>query len=313
MKWIRIEAQWPNTTVGTYQSIVAGAHEAGIKVLCVLPMRYCGADNDNAAIDNFTSEVVNTLQGLTTSVFTPDFKVDAFEIGNELNIMENGCSDGQQRFRVSPNAFAWVMRRVIQWRDASSRVETIVSGGLLNTYTNEPFWPSFFSSGAFSVYPGTLPFDMFGVHPYNPYSIDTNCLNAGGTACFAAWGKDITSGLLSIATQLERAAAVDAGTVRLFVTEFGLTTAPSGTECSIADCVLNPSQQAAGMQTAVTAMQSSAAKVCFWYDWRDDAESFGLRSQWSDSLAKYPAKVPTWATFAQLAGGPSGSPDKCWQ
>jgi hypothetical protein len=310
-KWIRIEADWPSTDAATYQLIVQKAHAQGLKVNVLLSARYCGADNQPAQIDPFIAAYVGRLDYLAKNVFVGAAKADAYEIGNELNIWERGCGDAVDRFRVGPNAFAWLLRRVWEWKAAQGRSELIISGGLLNTYTNESFWPAFFGSGSFTNYKGSRPFDYFGIHPYNPYHLDTGCIAGGGTACFSTWKSNVTSGLQTVASQLN-AATGTTGT-KLFATEFGFQL-PTGSTCTANNCVLTTAQQAAGMQAAGEAMVASAVTpVGFWYDYRDDAgERFGLRGPWNGS--QYPAKSLSWTRFRTLAGGTgSTDPEACWR
>lgn len=315
-KWIRIEADWTNpdgsrTSASTYQSIVQRARSRGLKVVVLVPARYCGADNQPSQIDPFISNYVNRLSYLANNVFVGPAQADAYEIGNELNIEESGCGDGVRRFRVGPNAFAWLLRRVWEWKNNNGRPEAIISGGLLNTYTTEGFWPAFFNSGAFLNYKGSRPFNYFGIHPYNPWHIDQNCVNGGGTTCFAAWKSNVTSGLQTVASQVNSATGTT-GT-QLFATEFGWQL-PTGTTCATAaNCVVNTTQQAAGMQAAGEAMVASGVTPFgLWYDYRDDnAQRFGVRGLWNGS--SYPAKSATWSKFYSLAGGTgSTDPQACW-
>src|SRR3990167_4010909 len=106
VKWIRIQSDWPGTDISTYQSIVQIAHANGIAVDVIVPAQYCGDDSNNTAIDAFTSAYTSHLDYLISNVFVGSASVDAYEIGNEPNIVETGCPDGQSRFRVSPNAFS---------------------------------------------------------------------------------------------------------------------------------------------------------------------------------------------------------------
>ena|SRR3990167_961712 len=198
VKWIRIQSDWPGTDISTYQSIVQIAHANGIAVDVIVPAQYCGDDSNNTAIDAFTSAYTSHLDYLISNVFVGSASVDAYEIGNEPNIVETGCPDGQSRFRVSPNAFAWLLRRSYQWKQQRGLSLSIISGGILNTYTTESFWPAFLQSGAFFVYYGSRPFDYFGIHPYDPYTIDQGCINSGSTNCFSSWAQQITSGLIEV-------------------------------------------------------------------------------------------------------------------
>jgi hypothetical protein len=310
VKWIRIEADWPNTTAATYQLIVQKAHAKGIKVNVLVPARYCGADDQPAQIDPFIASYVSRVDWLAKNVFVGTAKADAYEIGNELNIWEPGCGDGVNRFRVGPNAFAWLLRRVWEWKAANARTELIISGGLLNTYTTESFWPAFFGSGAFTNYQGSRPFNYFGIHPYNPYHVDKTCIATGSTACFSTWKSNVTAGLKTVASRLNTATGTT-GT-KLFATELGFQL-PTGTTCSANNCVLNQAQQAAGMQAAGDALVASAVTPYgLWYDYRDDVgERFGLRGQWNGT--RYPAKTTSWTKFRTLAGGTgSTDPEACW-
>ena len=198
VSWIRIQSDWPGTEASVYQSIVQMAHANGIKVNLLVPAQYCGSDSDPPAIDSFISSYLSHLEDLRNSIFNGPSSVDAYEIANEPNIEENACPDGQLRFRVSPNAFAYLLRRTYQWKQDNNVGELIISGGILNTYLTESFWPQFFASGAWFNYLGSRPFDYFGIHPYDPYSIDQNCINSGSTNCFDSWYDQIYGGLLNI-------------------------------------------------------------------------------------------------------------------
>jgi hypothetical protein len=310
VSWIRIQSDWPGTDISTYQSIVQIAHANYMPVIVIVPAQYCGSDSDTAAIDQFTSTYTAHLDYLRKNVFVGSAQVDAYEIANEPNIYEAACTDGQSRFRVSPNAFAYLCRRSYEYKQRNSIPEKIVTGGILNTYTTESFWSSFFASGAFTQYPGQRFFDYFGIHPYDPYSIDTNCVNSGSTNCFSSWGSTITSGLQTVASQVDSATRTSGTT--LFVTEIGLQTRSS---CSpYSNCVINTQQQSTGMQTAFDSIsRSGRVAYTLWYTYRDDypyGETFGIRSSYNGT--RYPAKQPTWSTFQRNAGGSGSSVDICW-
>ncbi|KAH3766546.1 NUC156 family protein [Pelomyxa schiedti] len=292
VNWIRIESDWYGTPDYVYQNIISSAHARGIKVNVIVATRYCGSDTDTAAIDAWINTYIEHLNSTIISVFSG---VDSIELANEPNIEEDGCGDGVSRFRVSPNAFAWLCRRVMQWKAASSRPELIVSGGILNTYTTESFWPTFFASGAFFSYPGELPYDLFGIHPYDVWDLDQTCINTGSTNCFSSWQSSVTAGLKSIIAQLDTATKTT--TTRMFVTEVGFQEPLNGYSCtSNCNCVLNDQQQAAGMKAAWTAISASGCtNTALWYDYRDDsAEKFGLRGVWDGS--SYPAKQDVCCT-----------------
>jgi hypothetical protein len=127
VQWIRFEADWPNTPPQLYQSIVEIAHAKGIRVNALIHFRYCGDDTNEAEIDQFTEQSVQYLESLVESTFNGGGSVDSFEIGNEVNIWEDGCGDGQQRYRVSPNAFSWLLRRIYQWKQQVERKRERVS------------------------------------------------------------------------------------------------------------------------------------------------------------------------------------------
>ncbi|WP_224370060.1 hypothetical protein [Hyalangium versicolor] len=321
-KWVRIEADSSGVDATTYRRIVQKAHDKNLKVLVVVPARYCGADNQTE-IDAFTTSYVAHLNDLATTVFTGTTAADGYEIGNEPNVTESLCPDGAPRFRVAPNAFAWLQRRAWQWKTTNSRTEVLVSGGLLNTYTTEPFWNSFFGSAAFSGFSGTRPFDYLGVHPYNSSKLDTNCINAGLTTCFTSWKNNVRDGLIAAANRVNTATGTTGS--KVFATEFGFQVAAANSDCTGLDsCTLFMSQAAnntpylqlaAAMNAAGEAFVNSAVTpIAIWYDYRDEAtETFGLRSGWDVTTGKYTAKTAAWSKFRTLAGGTGSTlAEACW-
>ena len=115
-KWLRIEADVATTDATTYRRIIEKAHAKQMQVLVTVPAKYCGADNDQAAIDAFTAAYVSHLNDLTANVFTGTGMPDAYEIGSNPNITENNCADSVSRYRVGPNAFAWLLRKAWDWK-----------------------------------------------------------------------------------------------------------------------------------------------------------------------------------------------------
>ncbi|WP_224241012.1 hypothetical protein [Hyalangium gracile] len=320
-KWIRIEADVPGVDADTYRRIVQKAHAKNIKVVVVVPARYCGGTTQ-AEIDAFTSGYVTHLNELATTIFTGTAAADAYEIGNEPNVTENLCPDGVSRFRVAPNAFAWLQRQAWNWKTGNGRAELLISGGVLNTYTTEPFWTPFFTSAAFTGFPGSRPFDFFGIHPYNPANMDVNCINAGYTTCFTGWKNSVKNGLVTVANRVNTATGTTGS--KLFATEFGFQVV-SGNSCTGVDnCTLVNSlptgsppylQLAAAMAAAGDALvQSNVTPNAIWYDYRDDAvEGFGLRSVWDSTTEKYLVKTAAWNKFRSMAGGMgSTNPEACW-
>ncbi len=305
-QWIRIEADVPGTSTATYQLVVQKAHEAGLQVLVVVPARYCGPDNDMDQIDAFTTAYVNRLNELATTVFTGAAQADAYEIGDDVNVKDQECPDEVNRYRVGSNAFAWLLRRAWEWKTSNGRTELMISGGLRNTYTTEPFWNPFFASGAFTAYPGERPFDYFGIHPYNPNHLDQRCIATGASTCFTGWKNNVISGLKNVALRMNIATGTS-GT-KLWATEFGFQMAA----CTN-NCVLNQLQMTAGMQAAGDAFVSSAVTpVALWAGYRDsEDEYFGLRGEWAGAV--YPVRTTVWNKFRAIAGGTGSTyTEACW-
>ncbi len=296
-KWIRIEANWAGVDGATYQNIVRKAHNKGLKVIVLLTDSYT-----SGSIDDFTKQYVSKLNTLVNQVFVGDATADAIEITNEPNQVENTPTG----FRVGGNAFAYLLRRVWQWKTSNNRPEMIISGGTINTYYTEPWWNDFFKSGAWKE--GPRPFDAFGVHPYNASKIDqTNFEHLD----FAPW-KSITKSLLvELAAEINKLTGTN--NTPLYATEFGWQL-PVGNACKPnTNCVNHPEQVAAGMQAAVEAFnESGVVPVALWYDYRDDSEGrYGLRQQWDGQ--RYPAKPQVWQKFKSLAGGTgSDDPESYW-
>lgn len=349
-QWIRINADVATTSPIIYRRIIEKAHAKNILVLVVVPAKYCGSDSNQTEIDGFTTAYVSHLNDLVLNVFNGTGNADAFEIGHEPNVSEStGCSDTTLRPRVSPNAFAWLLRRVWQWKQANGRPELIVSGGIKNVYVSnpsysgqpnpdDPYWNALFASPAFIVSSGPpvvrmRPFDYFGVHPYNDRNMDYQCINAGYTTCFTVWKAKVKSGLQAAAARLNTATGTT--NTRLFATEFGFQLAPQ-VDCLPADncctgienCTLTNSQpynmtpptppyqqMAAAMNAAGdTFAASGVTPVAIWASYRDMwPKSFGLRGVWDPELNKYRVKTAAWNKFRSLAGGTgSTNPEACW-
>jgi hypothetical protein len=336
-KWMRIEADSAGVDGDTYRRIVQKAHAKGIKVLVVVPARYCGADTQTE-IDAFTAAYVSHLQQLVSDVFVGPGVVDAFEIGSEPNVTEALCPDAVSRFRVAPNAFAYLQRAVWNWKTSNARPEKQVSGGVLNTYTTEPFWNTFMASAALTGFPGNRPFDYFGVHPYNSSKMDVNCINSGITTCFTGYKNALSSGLTAAATRVNTATGTTGS--KVFVTEFGFQVvandlsnpADPHNQCTGVDnCTLlnsvpsqtpngiaypPPYQQlAAAMNAAGDAFSASGVTpIAIWYGYRDEGNrGYGLRSVWDNTTHRYLVKAAGWNKFRTLAGGiGSTNPDASW-
>jgi hypothetical protein len=339
-RWIRINADVATTTPTVYRRIIEKAHNKAIQALIVVPAKYCGSDTNQAEIDAFTTAYVNHLNDLVLNVFNGTGAADALEIGNEPNVSENtGCgADTTVRPRVSPNAFAWLLRRVWEWKQANGRPELIVSGGLKDVYTSQPYWNSLVASQAFIISNGPpvvriRPFDFFGVHPYNNANMDYTCINNGYTTCFTYWKASVKNGLQAAAARLNNATGTT--DTRLWATEFGFQLAPQ-VDCTpldncctgIENCTLTNSQpynttpptppyqqMAAAMNAAGDAFQSSGVTpVAIWTLYRDAGfRSFGLRGVYDEELHKYRVKLAAWNKFRSLAGGTgSTNPEACW-
>jgi hypothetical protein len=335
-KWIRIEADSAGVDADTYRRIVQKAHAKSIKVLVVVPARYCGTDTDQTQIDAFTTSYVSHLNDLVTNTFTGTAAADAYEIGNKPNLTEALCSDAVSRFRVAPNAFAWLLRRTWDWKTSNARPELIVSGGVLNTFTTQPFWNTLVASQAFVNGSGKIrPFDYFGIQPYNdPGSANPvvdgnylNCINAGLTTCFTTWKNNVTSGLKSAATRLNTATGTT--DTKLFATEFGFQVV-SGPSCTgTENCTLLLSaktgtpptdpppylQLASAMSAAGDALvNSGVTPFAIWNDYRDEGgKGFGLRSVWDATTKKYLVKTAGWNKFRSMSGSTGNSnSEACW-
>ncbi|MDC0713953.1 hypothetical protein POL68_36140 [Stigmatella sp. ncwal1] len=317
-QWVRIDANQLDTGTPVYEAIVQKAHAKNIKVNVVVPARYCGSDTDDAAIELFANAYKTQLAALANGLFTGTAKADAYEIGNEPNVTEAACPDGVSRYRVSPKAFAALLRKVWQWKTDNGRTELIISGGMRNTYLTEPYWTPFFNALAAppNGVPKYRPFDYFGIHPYNPNNLDVQCINTGSSACFGTWKANLTSGLKSVAARVNTATGKTDS--KLFATEFGLQLAepvvsPAITLCGPNNCVLNQQQMAAGMDAAANALVSSGVTPFgLWYNYRDDSvERFGLRGVWNGNT--YLPKTQVWNKYRNLAGGSTNTdPDVCW-
>ncbi|WP_407738531.1 hypothetical protein [Hyalangium sp.] len=349
-KWIRIEADSPGVDAETYRRIVQKAHAKGLSVLVEVPARYCGSDTNQQDIDAFTTSYVNHLSSLATSTFTGTTATgetgaaDAYEIGNKPNVTEALCPDGVARFRVAPNAFAWLLRRTWDWKTANGRPELMVSGGVMNTFTTQPFWNSLVTSQAFVNGSAKIrPFDYFGIQPYNnpPGSgtdpvVDAgylNCINSGLTTCFVPWRNNVTNGLKAAATRLNTATGTT--DTKLFATEFGFQVI-SGPTCgpNVENCTLFLSaktgsppmdpppflQVAAAMAAAGDALvNSGVTPFGIWRDYRDDADGskgFGLRANWDPNLTtgqKYVVKAAAWNKYRSMTGSTGNTnPEACW-
>lgn len=338
VRWIRINADVATTTPTIYRRIIEKAHGKNIQALVVVPAQYCGSDTNQTGIDAFTTEYVNHLNDLALNIFTGTGAADAFEIGHQPNVSESTCPDGVTRPRVSPNAFAWLLRRVWEWKQANGRPELIVSGGLKNVYTSEPYWNALVASQAFIVSSGPpvvriRPFDFFGVHPYNNANMDYACINAGYTTCFTYWKASVKNGLQSAASRMNTATGTT--DTRLWATEFGFQIAPQ-VDCrpedncctGIENCTLTNSrpfdmtpptppyqQMAAAMNAAGEAfVASGVTPLGIWASYRDAwPKSFGLRGVWDPDLHKYRVKLAGWNKYRSLAGGMgSTNPEACW-
>lgn len=323
-KWIRIDADDSLTQANAdvYRRIVQKAHAKNMKVLVTVPARYCGADTTQSEVDAFTASYVAHLNDLATTVFTGTAAADGYEIGNKPNVTETACPDGQSRFRVAPNAFAWLQRAAWNWKTTNARTELLVSGAIKNTFTTEPFWNSFFTSGAFTGFAGSRPFDYLGVAAYNSSKLDYNCINQKMTTCYVPWKSNLTSGLTAAANRVNTATGTTGS--KLFVTEFGFQVIAGNTCTSnIEMCTLvnslpagsAPYQQlAAGLAAAGDAFVASGVTPnAIWYDYRDSAtEGFGLRSTWDETTGKYTYKKAGWDKFRTMAGGTNTNSDACW-
>ncbi|HYO58943.1 hypothetical protein [Archangium sp.] len=325
-KWLRIEAAWPGVSSTTYQQIVADAHANGIKVIVLYTHpQFCGDPNSGVARDTYINDyITNKVNAWTYNVFNTTYngwstRADAIEVMNEPNIAEP-CPDGSTRFRVEPNTFAWTVRRVKEWKQSKGRTELIISGGILNTYTNEAFWPGLFNSGALTAYKGNPPWDYFGIHPYNPWSYDWNCLNSGGgSACFGNYSSGykytLRTGLQTVQSNLNTATGVTNN--RLFVTEFGFQ--DRGTVSAPDNAVRNEAEVAEGLRISAESFgDSGVVDYALWYTYRnhtDGSGNFGLRNWWNGST-HYPSKWEPWHEFQKLAKGLTArtgdSPDACW-
>ena len=294
---------WPGVDAATYRDIVRKAHDKGLKVIVLLNKTYGGKEDDQKAVNEFIGSCIERLNDLTTNVFA-GVSVDAFEIGNEPNMVIGKIKDPAGKeieiFRIGGNTFAWLLRRVWEWKIANNRPEFIISGGILSTYYDvQPWWNYFFDSGALRQ--GPRPFDAFGIHPYNPDKFNTN---------FADWKSYTTNALSEIEKLINEHTGIE--NTPLYVTEFGWQV-PIGNTCEPnKNCVSSPTQMADGMQAAVEAFnESRVVPVALWYDYRDDDGLHGLRQQWDGQ--RYPVRPEVWQRFKLLAGGTgSNDPESYW-
>jgi hypothetical protein len=326
-KWLRIEADWQGVPHDTYRRIVADAHASGIKVLVLYThSQFCGNPSSGVDRDTYITGYLDKVKWWTANVFNGttingwSTKADAIEVMNEPNLEGICPGTSAPRFWVEPNTFAWAVRRVKEWKQANGRTELIVSGGILNTYTNEGFWPALFASGALTGYPGNPPWDYFGIHPYNPWSYDWNCLNqGGGSSCFGGWDYGykytLRTGLQNVRARLNTATGFSNN--RLFVTEFGFQVRPPVTEPN--NAVRTEAEAAEAMRISAESFgDSGVVDYALWYTYRnhsDGSGNFGLRNYYNGST-HYPSKWEPWHEFQKLAKGLStrtgDSPDACW-
>ena len=341
VKWIRIEARWRNVADETYRNIIRKARQRNIKVIVLLAGndfgRFTGRNPNNQPenLDQFIDRYKNELNRLMTTVFNaPDTRPDALELTNEPNQQDPATPS---RFRLGGNEFAWLIRYVWEWKVQRGWPD-IITGGTINTYfENESWWQQFFASGAWQGIRNTRPFNYFGVHPYNPYSIDPGPIQSPNpfdkpvgpyrTDVFGAW-KETTKGLLTrLSTKLDQVTGTS-GT-KLFVTEFGwmmpapaLPGSPKFTYVPLKNCVMSPEQEAAGMVAAVQAFdESRGVSAALWYSYRNsfdsaknEIERYGLRRLYDAASNHYPHKPPVWQQFKQLAGGTgNNNPESYWQ
>lgn len=344
-QWIRIEADSPGVDAATYQHIVQKAHAKNIKVLVEVPARYC-----DEGITTFTSNFVSHLNDLATQIFTGPAYANAYEIGNKPNVTESLCSDGVSRYRVAPDAFAWLVRSAWNWKTSNARPELIVSGGVWNTYTTtDPFWNTMLASQAFLNGSAKIrPFDYFGIQPYNNPGADPttgptylNCINSGLTTCFTSWKSNVTNGLKTVATRLNTATGTT--DTKLFATEFGFQVIPGYTTSTssntpiatctsaVENCTIqfsvatgNPPMQpapylqmTAGMAAAGDAIVASGVTLfAIWHDYRDDevgTRTSGLRAVWDNTTQKYLVKSAVWNKYRSMTGSTGNTnAEACW-
>jgi hypothetical protein len=355
VRWIRMEVDFDGTEEKVFQKLAAKARAKGIRVIIVLAAAFNGKEDENdrpfdpacdpfipnppqtcTLRDQLIRNYITRLHDLNANVFNAtsefgDARIDAFEITNEPNLYK-----GNGQFRFAPTAFAWLLRKVWDWRSAYAGVN-IISGGTLNAYSDDPWLSAFYASQAFKRYPGERPFHYMGVHPYHPHKIRQGCFNElpqnlnapdnyGYAKCFTevppnepSW-KSWTEILLK-----QMAANVNTATgtsdTRLFVTEFGWQTPANwpkrgGTNVSPCEetkmCVNDDKQASDGLREAVDAFNRSGVVVAaLWYNYRDNInqeERFGLRRKYYDCNTEnvlerdlYPAKTSLWRTFQRTA------------
>jgi hypothetical protein len=310
-KWIRIQANWDRNYDPQYTFIADKAHAYGLKVIVVLAtggrkQLYCQPANVTPDIrDPWLDDYVLELNRLATQVFVDrnllHAQADAYEITNEPNQKNNtaaenhsGCTGvNHYNFRMDGNTLAWLLRFVWNWKILNHRQEKIISGGTINTYTNEPWWNEFFNSYALDPANGERPFDYFAVHPYNPFR------------SVADYKSLTTAELVAIADRINaRTNSYGANATRILVTEYSLKEKPVG-------------EMKTWMTTATeTFRDSGVVDAALWYDYRDDAvEHLGLREGYNANLGRYPAKTELWQNFQKLTGvtGYSNDPEYFWQ
>lgn len=290
-RWLRIEAAWRATSNETYQTIIREAHLRGIKVLGLVNDWYCGSEAPGAPdawIAGYVQKLAMQLDGALAGV-------DAVEILNEPN---GTCKDGG--WLVGPNAFSWLLRRVWEWKSTRPDLSSvaIVAGAPVDTNIHDPWWQGLLRSGAWEH--GVRPFDYIGVHPYNASHF------RDGT-----WKSFTISGLRDVSNLYWGLTGVQ---TPLIATEIGWQAPCSGHDM----CVATDDQVAVAMQVAADAMrESGVVAAALWYDYRNDEEGadmqqYGLRARYDAAAGRYPAKMPVWNEFAELAGRLPGDPEQCW-
>ncbi|HYO51955.1 S-layer homology domain-containing protein [Archangium sp.] len=326
-RWVRLHLNFNGTTPDyVYRRYIELAHARGLKVVALLDAQYTGNDDDPVARDNFIARFIgdgtvpaapNSLHHFATEVFgmSASSRPDAYEIINEPNNCVSGCdASGANGFFVGGRTFAWLLRRVQEWKQRHGRPELIISGGVLNTYfASETAWWNRFLNESSAWAAGPRPFDYFGVHPYNPYAVDTtNCINRGYGGCFGTWQSQTLDMMSRLASRLSGLPNVGTGW-RYFVTELGWQLSDSGSCPSAQNCVATTSQLDEAMRVTHATMNSANVHATLWYDYRDDPAPypgrFGLRGAWNGS--RYPAKQ-LWHTFRSLSGLGWADPEQTW-
>lgn len=264
----------------SFAPLVNRAKAKGMTVLIVRqPRDYlrCTAADEPPTYQRVCSEAEwlnDYADGLTKTVHA--FRnADAFELGNETN--------GERPF--SPEVFVKLLLRGYAVVKALAPSARVVSGGLLNSNPDSDYWHAFIAA----LPKGAAPWDVFGIHPYNPLEFRS------GT-----WVTDTRRQLVALHADL----AAKVGPQTFWATEVGFatTTGPRGIDNIAGD----EARQAATFAPTDEGLAGNVA-LAFWYDYVNDAPGsrqgfdFGVR-QWGDTPKASTAKALYGVMRSRLTG-----------